>query len=108
MAHRDGGSVAIAIQIGIPGASLKRYDGAVEIAGLLPGGPLLPSGARFHGVAKANGGIRNVDVWDSREGYDQVAGRQSGTIEEIGVDRASIKVEFFEVHNDLGRIGSRS
>ena len=99
--------MAIAIQVDVPGASLKRYEGAVEIAGLLPGGPL-PSGALFHGVAKANGGIRILNVWETREGYDELAARQSGMIEEIGVDRASITVEFFEVHNYLGRIGSRS
>lgn len=99
--------MAIAIQIEIPGVTLKRYDEAVEIAGLLPGGPL-PSSALFHWVSSANGGIRIVNVWESREGYNQFAARQAGIIEEIGVDLASIKVEFFEVHNYLGRIGSRS
>jgi predicted NUDIX family NTP pyrophosphohydrolase len=107
MSHRDGGSVAIAIQIDIPGVTLKRYDEAVEIAGLVPGGPL-PSGALFHWVAKANGGIQIVNVWESREGYDQFAARQAEIIEEIGVDLASIKVEFVEVHSYHGRIGSRS
>ena len=40
IAHRDGGPVAIAIQIDIPGETLERYDEAVEFAGFLPGGPL--------------------------------------------------------------------
>jgi hypothetical protein len=99
--------VVLAIQIDIPGVTLGRYDEAVEIAGFLPGGPL-PSGALFHWVAKANDGIRIVNVWESREGYDQFAARQAEIIQEIGVDLASIKVEFFEVHNYLGRVGSRS
>ena len=45
--------MAIAIQIDIPGLTLERYDEAVEIAGVLPGGPDSP-GALFHWVAKAN------------------------------------------------------
>ena len=99
--------MAIAIQIDIPGATLERYDEAVEIAGFLPGGPL-PPGALFHWVAKTDLGIRIVNVWESREGYDQFAARQAEIVEEVGVDRDSIRVEFFEVHNYLSGIGTLS
>jgi hypothetical protein len=98
--------VAIAIQIDIPGVTLERYDEAVEIAGFLPGGPL-PSGALFHWVAKTNDGIRIVNVWESREEYDLFAARQAEIVQEIGVDLASIRVEFFEVHNYLSGLVSR-
>ena len=96
--------MAIAIQIDIPGVTLERYDEAVEIAGFLPGG-LLPSGALFHWVTKTNDGIHIVNVWKSRGEYDQFAARQAEIIQEIGVDLASIRVEFFEVHNYLSGIG---
>ncbi len=85
--------MAIAVQIDIPGATLERYDQAVEIAGFLPGGPL-PPGALFHWVAETNAGIRIVNVWESREGYDQFAARQAEIVQEVGVDLASIKLEF--------------
>ncbi len=98
--------MAIAIQIDIPRETLERYDEAVEISGFLPGGPL-PSGALFHWVAGTSEGIRIVNVWESRERYHQFAARQAEIIEEIGVDLSSIKVEFFDVHNHLGGIGSR-
>ena len=98
--------MAIAIQIDIPGVTLEQYDEAVEIAGFLPGGPL-PPGALFHWVAKANDGIRIVNVWESRERYDTFAGTQADIIKQIGVDLASIAVEFFDVHNYLSGSGSR-
>jgi len=98
--------VAIAIQIDIPAVTLERYDEAVEIAGFLPGGPL-PPGALFHWVAKANDGIRIVNVWESRVSYDQFAAGQAEIIKQIGVDLAAIEVTFFEVHNYLSGIGSR-
>jgi hypothetical protein len=98
--------MAIAIQIDIPGLTLERYDEAVEIAGFLPGGPASP-GALFHWVAKANDGIRIVNVWESRDRYDHFAPRQAEILQEIGVDLDSIRVEFFEVHNYLSGIGSR-
>ena len=97
--------MAIAIQIDIPGETLERYDEAVEIAGLLPGGPASP-GALFHWIAKTDDGIRIVNVWDSRERYDEFSARQVAILQEIGVDLDSIRVEFFEVHNYL--IGNRS
>ena len=98
--------MAIAIQIDILGATLEQYDEAVEIAGYIPGGPL-PSGALFHWVAKTDSGIRIVNVWASREECDQFAERQAEIIEEIGVDPATINVEFLEVHNYLSGIGWR-
>jgi hypothetical protein len=97
--------MAIAIQIDIPGVKLDRYDEAVEIAGFLPGGPASP-GALFHWVAKIDDGIRIVNVWESRERYDQFSARQAAILQEIGVDLESIRVEFFDVHNYL--IGNRS
>jgi hypothetical protein len=92
--------MAIAVQIDVPGVTLEKYDEAVEIAGFLPGGSL-PSGALFHWVAKTDAGIRMVNVWDSREAFDEFAEKQADIIREIGVDPASAKLQFFEVHNYL-------
>ncbi|HEY5026523.1 MAG TPA: hypothetical protein VII76_16215 [Acidimicrobiales bacterium] len=97
--------MAIAVQIDVPGITLEQYDEAIEFAGFLPGGPL-PAGGLFHWVAKTDAGIRIVNVWASHEEFDQFAETQTAILEEIGVDSASLKVEFFEVHNHLS--GGRS
>ena len=97
--------MAIAVQIDVPGVTLEKYDEAIEFAGFLPGGPL-PAGGLFHWVAKTDAGIRIVNVWASHEEFDQFAETQTAILEEIGVDPASLKVEFFEVHNHLS--GGRS
>jgi hypothetical protein len=96
--------MAIAVQIDIPGVTLEQYDEAVEIAGYLPGGPL-PAGGLFHWIAKSDTGIRIVNVWASREAFERFAETQTEIIREVGVDPASLTVEFLEVHNYL--FGSR-
>jgi len=93
-------SMAIAIQIDVPGVTLEEYDEAVEIAGFLSGGSL-PSGGLFHWVAKTDAGIRIVNVWASREEFDKFAEKQTDIIMEVGVAPASLKVQFFDVHNYL-------
>ena len=98
--------MAIAVQIDVPGVTVGQYDLAIEFAGFLRGGPL-PPGGLFHWVAKTDTGIRIVNVWASRELFDQFSETQTAIIEEIGVDPASLKVQFFEVHNYLSGTGLR-
>jgi hypothetical protein len=96
--------MAVAIQIDIPGVTLEQYDEAIEIAGFLPGGPL-PPGALFHWVTKTENGIRIVNVWASREAFDQFSETQVDIIREMGVDPSSLTVQFFDVHNYLAGTG---
>jgi len=92
--------MAIAVQIDVPGVTLEKYDEAVEIAGFLPGGPL-PRGGLFHWVAKTDAGIRIVNVWESRQDFDQFAATQAAILAEIDVDASSLVLEYFDVHNHL-------
>ena len=98
--------MAIAVQIDVPGVTLEKYDEAIEFAGFLPGGPL-PAGGLFHWVAKTDEGIRIVNVWASRELFAKFAETQAAIIKEIGVNPASLKVQFFDVHNYLSGTGWR-
>ena len=59
----------------LPGATMEQYDEIVGKMGLTPGGAT-PPGAISHWVAKTNDGMRVVDVWESREGFDQFANRE--------------------------------
>jgi hypothetical protein len=98
--------MAVAAQIDVPGVTVEQYDLAVEVAGFLHGG-LLPSGGLFHWVAKTDTGIRMVNVWASRELFDKFAETQTAIIQQIGVDPASLEVQFFDVHNYLSGTGWR-
>ena len=93
--------MAIAVQIDVPGGTLQQYDEAIEIAGFLPGGPL-PEGGLFHWVTKTDDGIRIVNVWSSRETFEDFSKTQADILEQIGVDPSTLNVEFFEVHNYFG------
>lgn len=65
---------------------------------MLPGGP----SARhelFHWVTKTESGIRIVDVWESREAYEEFAEeRMYPVASEVGVAETP-EIQFFEVHN---------
>ncbi len=92
--------MAVAVQIDVPGVTIQQYDLAIEVAGFLRGGPL-PVGGLFHWVAKTDTGIRIVNVWASRDLFDEFAETQAAIIEEIGVDPTSLAVQFLDVHNYL-------
>jgi hypothetical protein len=90
--------MTIGVQIDFPGATLDQYDQAIERMGYLPGGP----SARhelFHWVTKTDSGIRVVDVWDSREAYEEFAEERIRPVaSEVGIPEPP-KVQFFEVYN---------
>jgi|HubBroStandDraft_4_1064222.scaffolds.fasta_scaffold657336_2 hypothetical protein len=98
--------MAIAVQIDVPGITLEQYDEAIEFAGFLPGGPL-PAGGLFHWIAKTDTGIRMVNVWASRELFDEFAETQAAIIKEIGVNPGSLEVQFLDLHNYLSGTGWR-
>jgi len=55
----------------------------------------------FHWVAQKDDSVHIVNVWASRKEFDEFAEKQAEIIREIGVDPASIKLTFFDVHNYL-------
>lgn len=56
-------------------ATLEQYDQVIEKMGFTKGGEHLP-GCLFHWVTKTDDGIRIVDVWESRQQFDQFAEEQ--------------------------------
>jgi hypothetical protein len=58
--------VLVAVEVIYRNVSLEQYSEAIEIMGLLPGGPP-PPGVLLHCMTTSDEGIRIFDVWESRE-----------------------------------------
>ena len=81
---------------------MEQYDQVRQKMGLTPNGST-PPGALFHWVAPSDEGWRVVDVWESREAFDEFAEQQIGPyMAEAGLTELP-EMKFFEVHNYLGR-----
>jgi hypothetical protein len=92
--------MAVAVQLDFRGARIEQYDQAVERMGLLPGGPSARE-ELFHLVMKTDDGFRIIDVWKSREAFEQfLAERIRPVAPEVGVSEPP-DIQFFEVHNYL-------
>lgn len=90
--------MAIAVQMDFDGATLAQYDEVCQKMGLTPKGPG-PAGAISHFATETEGGLRVVDVWETREQFDQFAMEQIGPFSaEVGITGAPA-MQFFEVHN---------
>jgi len=90
--------MAVAVQMDFRGVTLEQYDRAMEWMGLLPGGPS-PKGELFHWVMKTDDGLRIIDVWESREAFEQfLAERVRPVGPEVGVLEPP-EIQFFEIYN---------
>jgi hypothetical protein len=90
--------VAVAIIMDFEG-SLDQYDQVIEKMGLQDGST--PPGAIFHWVAKTDTGMRVVDVWESRDVFEQFAQEQIGPYTaEVGIEGPPA-MTFYDVHNTL-------
>ena len=91
--------MAVAADMTFKGATLDKYDQVIELMGLQSG--QAPPNALFHWVAQTEDGLRVVDVWESKEAYEQFAQEQIGPFsQEAGVPGPP-EVTFYEVHNYL-------
>jgi len=89
----------VAIEMDFPGATLAQYDEVIEKMGLTDGG--VPPGAIFHWVAETPDGLRVVDVWETREQFEQFAEEQIGPYtREVGIE-SEPTMKFHDVHNHL-------
>ena len=90
--------MTVGVQIDFKGATLEQYDQAIERMGLLPGGPSMPR-ELFHWVTKTDDGFRVIDVWESREAFEQfLEGKLRLVAPDVGVDFPP-EIQYFEVHN---------
>ncbi len=89
--------MAVAVEMNFKGATLDQYDQVIELMGLQAG--QAPPNALFHWVAKTDDGLRVVDVWETREAYDQFAQEQIGPYsQQVGIP-APPEVTYHDVHN---------
>ena len=92
--------VAVAVQLDFKGSTLDQYDQAIEALGLLPGGPSSPA-ELFHWVTATDEGFRVVDVWESREAFEEFLKTKILMVSsEVGIADPP-EIQFFEVHNYL-------
>jgi hypothetical protein len=88
----------VAIDIRFRGVTLDEYDQSVAKMGLTPRGKHVP-GCLFHWVTATDDGFRVIDVWETREQFDQfVDDRIAPTMAELGYPNPP-EMEFSEVHN---------
>jgi hypothetical protein len=98
--HQKEGLMAIAVEQNFRGATIDQYDQIIEKMGLTPGGST-PPGAISHWVAKTDDGMRVVDVWETKEGFERFAQEQIGPYsKEVGIEEAP-EMRFYDVHNYL-------
>jgi hypothetical protein len=94
--------MAVAVEMNFRGATMEQYDQILQKMGLTPNGAT-PPGALFHWVAPSDDGMRVVDVWESREAFDQFAQEKIGPYSaEVGITDPP-ETTFYEVHGYLGR-----
>jgi hypothetical protein len=90
--------MAVAVVMDFTGATLDQYDQVLQKMHLDAGGPL-PTGGLFHWAAATDGGLRVVDVWETREQYEAFAAEQIGPYtREVGIP-APPEISFYDVHN---------
>jgi hypothetical protein len=94
--------MAVAVEMDFRGATAAQYDQILEKAGLTPGGAT-PTGAIAHWVAETDDGLHIVDVWESREVFDQYMAEYIGPYSaEVGMTEPP-EQRFYDVHNYLTR-----
>jgi hypothetical protein len=94
--------MAVAVEMWFRGATLEQYDKVIELMGLTSG-DVIPPGAIFHWVAKADDGLRIVDVWESREVFERFSEEQIGPYSQQAGIPAPPEVTFRDVYNHLPR-----
>jgi hypothetical protein len=92
--------MAVAVEMNFRGATMEQYDQVIKKMGLTPAGAT-PPGAISHWVAKTDDGMRVVDVWETREAFDQFSQEKIGPYSaEVGIAEAP-ETRFYDVHNYL-------
>jgi len=75
----------------------RRYERVNELLNLYQNPP---KGLLLHSAGPIPGGWRVVDIWESREAFDQFfKDRLSGALKQAGVTEPPTKQDFFPIHN---------
>jgi len=93
--------MAVAVQLDLQGATLRQYDEINERIGSLPGGPAHQD-ELFHWAAETEDGFRVVDVWVSKEAFEEFERETLRCVyREVGIPRPP-EIRFFAIHNHAG------
>jgi hypothetical protein len=94
--------MAVAIEMEFDGMSVDQYNEVLEKMGLERGGDT-PAGALFHWCSVTDGGLHIVDVWETREAFDQFAQEQIGPHSAAVGFEGQPQMTFYEVENHFIR-----
>ena len=90
----------VGVILDFEGATLSQYDQVIEKMGLAPGGEG-PAGLLFHWGAETDAGFRVVDVWETKERFEQFSEEEIGPYtQEVGIPNPP-SITFHEIHNYL-------
>lgn len=89
--------MAVGLIMDFDDGTLEQYDQITEKMDL---GGKAPPGCLFHWCGATDGGMRVVDVWESRETFDKFAQEKIGPFSaEVGAPEP--KITEHQVHNSL-------
>ncbi len=89
--------MAVAVEMSFKGGTLEQYDQVTALMGF-PEKPL-PAGAIFHWAAATEDGLRVVDVWETKEQFEQFAQDEIGPYtQQVGMPGPP-EITFREVHH---------
>jgi hypothetical protein len=95
--------MAVAVEMDFAGATIEQYNEVMKLMSLDDGSREMPTGGLFHWVAKTDDGIRVVDVWESKEQFEQFAQDEIGPYSaQVGIPNPPT-TRFTDVHNYLTR-----
>jgi hypothetical protein len=90
--------MAVAVLVELPGFTAAMYDAVIEEMGL---GGRPPEGSTFHVSGPYEGGWRAVDVWESREQFEQFARDQLSPLAQKHGATSRPTIQIWDVHNEL-------
>src|SRR5687767_14636522 len=88
--------MAVCVQVTFPEATLEEYDKVMEQLDL---GRSLAPGLRFHVAGASDRGLDIVDVWDSREQFDQFFTSRLGEAMNAAGMSGEPQIREYAVHN---------
>jgi hypothetical protein len=83
-----------------PNSTAAKYDQLIQDMNASPGGPHPGVGCLFHWVRVDNDGLHGVDVWDTREHFNDFAQNELGP-KATALGMSMPQTTFHDTHNFL-------
>jgi hypothetical protein len=91
----------VGVVLDFKGASIDQYEQIQRELNAIPGGPMpdLAKGGIFHWVTQTDDGFKAVDVWETREDFENfVRNTIAPTAQKIGLPNQP-EITFYEIYN---------